>query len=296
MTADDGRTDDDVSRLLDAAIAAARRPAEGPAPSDEVAELLAKAQDLSRPTAHDEPDPDDVVAFLEEAKGRRDRAGSVGTRSAPKTAANSPRATRPEPTVAEGSRPKGLIAAIAIVAVAVLAFAAYAMGQSAAPPTPAEGVSAEASDAPVDPAQVAALMEKIAANPKDTDALVSLGNMYYGANDFANALTFYEKIAAIAPKDDDSWIPVAAAAFQGGKESRAFEAWNTALDINPDNIEAHYGLGHYYLNQTPTDEAKARASFEKVIALDPTSEQAKEVQTDLAKLTSGAATPNPAAS
>ena len=172
---------------------------------------------------------------------------------------------------------------------------AYILGQSSGSSRTASGGTATAagSDGPVDQAKVDALMAKVASNPDDTASLLSLGNMYYGANDYVTALTFYEKLVAAAPKDENAWIAVAASAYQSGSGDRAFEAWNAALDINPDNIEAHYGLGWYYFEQAPPDEANAKAEWEKVVAIDPDSEQAKTVATHLVSLGSTVVTPSP---
>ncbi len=294
--------EDDLDALLATAGAAARRREAVPAAVDPVAELLATAEDLTHSDTVPTKEPDDVATFLAEARSASGGTSS-GVRPAskpkPKPKPKQRPPARPAPAApAPRRRPTGLYVVLGVVAAVIIAFVAYAMGQGSTTPAAGDGAAASAapSATPVDPAQIAALMEKVAANPKDTDSLQTLGNMYYDANDFASALTFYEKIAAITPKDDGSWIAVAAAAFQSGAEARAVEAWNTALDINPDNIEAHYGLGFYYLDSTPPDEAKARAEWAKVVAIAPESELAKQVQTELDALGADPAAPIPSAS
>ncbi len=287
--------EDDLDQLLAAASAAARRPEPLPAASDPVAELLAAAEQLAQADAPEKVAKDDVEAFLSQAK--RSAAGTrPGARTSPGPKAGS--ASSAQPVAGSRRRPTGLFVVLGVIAAVTIAFVAYALGQGSSTPAAGGGAAASAapSATPVDPAQIAALMEKIAANPKDTDSLQTLGNMYYDANDFTNALGFYEKIAAVTPKDDGSWIAVAAAAFQSGDKERAVKAWNTALDINPDNIEAHYGLGFYYLDKTPSDEAGAREEWAKVVATAPTSDLAKQVQTELDALDAAAATPVPSAS
>jgi tetratricopeptide (TPR) repeat protein len=292
--------EDDLDQLLAAASAAARRPSPAPAAADPVAELLATAEDLSHGATAEDAPADDVAVFLAQARRSTSDAGSGGAGRAKGPKARPVPAPRPAPQAAAGGarRPTGLLVVLGVVAAVAIAFVAYAIGHGSAAPAAAgaEGASSASSAVPVDPAQVAALMQKITANPQDTTSLQTLGNMYYDANDFANALVFYEKIAVITPKDDGSWIAVAAAAYQSGKEDRAVEAWNKALGINPDNIEAHYGLGFYNLDKTPSDEAKARAEWAKVVAIAPQSDLAKQVQAELDRLGSQAATPVPAAS
>jgi tetratricopeptide (TPR) repeat protein len=250
--------EDDVAQLLDAARAAARSPKATSAPVT--------------------PPADEVGDFLAQARTK--------TPGAP------PRARTAAPSGATAKRPTGLLVAGGIAIVAALLVAAYALGHSSGASTAGPGTATVApSSGQVDQAQVDALLQRIASDPKDTDSLQSLGNIYYDANDFASALTYYEKIAVLTPKKDVSWIAVAAAAFQSGQRQRAFDAWNTALDLNPNNIEAHYGLGHYYTSQVPPDNAKARTEWEKVIAIDPTSPLAKDVKAQLPSLASSGASP-----
>lgn len=267
------REDDEVSRLLETARALSR-PAEQPTPELEPA--------VDAP----ESAPDPVADLLATAEQLSHSAPTARSSRPPKAAAR---------------RSRGPLIFLGVAVVALMLIAAFAVGRSTSGAgsgaAAGGGVTATATAAaPLDQAQVAALMAKIAADPQDSASLQTLGNMYYDANDFANALTFYEKAVLLAPKDDGRWIAVAAAAFQSGNDSRAFEAWNKALAINPDNIEAHYGLGHYYARQTPPDNAKAAAEWQKVVDIDPTSPLAKEVQGELASLAPSAAVPSPSAS
>ena len=241
-------------------------------------------------------DDDDVSQLLDVARAaaRRPEPDPPSDRKPgqpkPRPAAASRRVAVPVPE--PSSRPKGPLVALGIVVLFLLLAGSFALGRATAPATNAAASASIAADAPLDEAEVASLLDTIAKNPDDAATLKTLGNVYYSANDYANALTYYEKVVALDPKGENGWIAVAAAAYQSGDRPRAFAAWNAALDINPDNIEAHYGLGHYYLDETPSDEAKARAEWEKVIALDPTSPQAEEVKADLDSLSSAPAAPS----
>lgn len=286
--------DDDVTKLLDAAIAAAKTGSASAASTaggdDAVNQLLAQARTMTGSSEGS----DDVVAFLEEARARAaDGAGSGGTGGG----GDRPVPSNPNPAPAARPSRTGLWVVVGVVALLVVAGGAYVLGHSSSSAvpgiegTPTNTTAPVASGAPatVDQTKVAALMEKISADPKDSASLLSLGDLYYNASDYTNALTFYEKVTALTPKDEDAWIAVAASAYNGGDDARAFEAWNTVLDINPNNIEAHYGLGFYYLAQTPSDEAKAKAEWEKVVAIDPASDQANTVKQHLDSLASSPA-------
>lgn len=287
---------DDVTQLLEAAIVAVRGGTVDAEESAEVNALVEQARALTSAKAGGPSTDDDVVAFLEQAK--RQASGSAGPAGpgGPETAAASAAGAPGKPAKT------GLWVVLGIVAVLVIAGGAYVFGHSSGASVPGidgpvtNTAAAAPSAAPaVDQAKVAALMEKISSNPKDADSYLALGDIYYTAGDYANALKFYEKVTPLLPKSEDAWIALAAAAYNSGKDQQALKAWDTVLAINPNNIEAHYGLGFYYLAQTPSDEAKAKAEWEKVVAIDPTSEQAKTVQQHLDSLGKSAA-PSPSAS
>ncbi len=161
--------------------------------------------------------------------------------------------------------------------VAAIVVAAFLFGKSSGSDVP--GIDGPATNAsptrqwprrtaatPVDPAQVAALMEKITADPKDAASLLALGDLYYTAADYANAADLLREGRRRRRRRTRTRgsRSRAAACNAGDDDAQAFEAWNTVIGLNPDNIEAHYGLGFYYLSQTPADEAKAKAEWQKV--------------------------------
>jgi len=283
----------DVAQLLEAAIVAARGGSVNADESADVNALLEQARAMTAAKSGGTADDDDVVAFLEEAKAR-----ATGSADAPPTppsgqaggAAGSPGNSKQSKTA--------LWVVLGVLGAFIIAGGAYVMGHSSSSAVP--GISgpvtntAPASAAPsgvpaVDQAKVAELMQKITDNPNDSASLLALGDIYYQAADYANALTFYEKVIAITPKNEDALIAVAAAAYNSGKDSKAFDAWNKALEINPKNLEAHYGLGFYYLSQEPPKRDKAIAEWQTVIDIDPTSDLAKTVKSHIDSLNSSVA-------
>ena len=286
----------DLDALLAAAIEAAKTP-DAPM-SDPVADLLAKANEL---TAKDgESSQDDVVAFLEAAKGRL-HENDVAPAPAPKPKAEMKKASPTPPRqnddpMPAGSPKKAILIVGGIIGALALMFGAYAMGHSntaAVPPvsgtpTNVDGSAAPSGAAAVDQGEVSALMEKIKTNPNDSAALLRLGDIYFNAKDFENAKTFYEKTTVVTPKDDAAWVALGAAAFNQGDNATAKTAWTQAVTLNPKNAEAHYDLGFLYLSDTPPNNAKAIEEWNTVIAIDPTSELAKTVTSHIESLNKAA--------
>jgi len=146
------------------------------------------------------------------------------------------------------------------------------------------------STVPVDQTKVAALMKKITANPKDTASLLALGDIYFAAADYKNASTWEKKVLEVDPKNQVGLLAIGAAQFNLGNAVEAKKQWLTAVALNPKSAEGHYDLGFLYLSQTPPDKVNMTAEWNKVIAIDPTSELAKSVASHL-----NASTPAPSA-
>jgi Flp pilus assembly protein TadD len=189
-----------------------------------------------------------------------------------------------------------------VIAVAIIGGGAYLFGHASGASVPGidggaaltnTGASPSATAAvAVDQAQVAALMKRIASDPKDAKSLRELGNLYYTASDFPNALKFYSKVVEVNPKDDDAWVAVGAAAFNNGDVEAAKSAWEQAVKVNPKNQEAHYDLGFAYLAQKVPDNDKAKAQWQTVVDLDPNSDWAKDAKSMLTQHVSGSGSPS----
>jgi tetratricopeptide (TPR) repeat protein len=206
-----------------------------------------------------------------------------------KAKARSASATAPSAAAPIGSRRPlaRRIATFGVVAVGVVAIAIAGFNLNGGTGVPAiNGTPApEAAASPgVDAAQVAALMTKISADPKDTTSLQSLADIYYGAGDYESAGGFLEKIVAVDPKNVTARIALGAALFNLGKADGAEEQWRAVLVAEPNNLEAHYDLGFMYLSLTPPDLANVRAEWGKVMTIAPDSDVAKTVATHLASL------------
>lgn len=282
--------------------------------TQEAAAALAPAADVTGASPEepggDDTDTDDLDALYASVTpgahrdlvsgGRPDRAAAPAT--APATApapvaAQSAPAARPEPARRAKAGPAPVQAApppaaagpwkgVAIlassalaVALAVFVIGPLVFGMGAVGGTAATGSPAASST--LDMAQVGALMQKIAADPKDTASLQALGDLYYTSGDYASAGSFYDKLLAVDPKNVKGLLARGAAYFNGGDIVKAKAAWDAVVAIDPKNVEAHYDLGFLAMNQTPADWAAVQREWQMVIAADPNSSVAKTVQQHL---------------
>jgi cytochrome c-type biogenesis protein CcmH/NrfG len=240
---------------------------------------------LSDPTADRSALADDLIVAS---------AGS-STRTAATVVAPHPRPVdRPEAAAGNRMIRRVAILAAAIVGVVAIAIAGFNLnGGTGVPPINGTPAPEAAASPAVDQAQVASLMEKIAANPQDIASLKSLADLYYQANDFTTARSFLEKILAIDPKNVTALLALGAVQFNTDDVANAEKQWRAVLAIDANNLDAHYYLGFMYLYQDPPDLANVKLEWDKVIAIDPNSELATTVAAHLASLE---ASPSPGSS
>jgi tetratricopeptide (TPR) repeat protein len=241
-----------------------------------------------------------------------DRSELVAAADLPVQPAATPAAVAPLPEIAV-ARPSGNTRTIrrlamvgaAIAGAAVIVIAVFNMGGgTGVPGVNGSPAPAAAASPGIDTAKVGELMVKIQADPTDTESLQALADIYYGANDYATASGFLEKILTVDDKNVTALLALGAARFNLGQPDEAEARWRQVLAIDDNNLEAHYDLGFMYLSRTPADVEDARTEWTRVVQIAPDSDVAKSIQQHLASLdaspipvaSGAAASPAPAAS
>ena len=115
--------------------------------------------------------------------------------------------------------------------------------------------------------------------PNDPEALLKMGNFYYGANTAAlqtnpvqaleygrQGIRYYQRYLKISPQDNDATADFASLFFYTGQTDRAIQEVGTVLQRDPNHINGNYNLGIFY-GQGRKDYAGAIAQMKKVIAL-----------------------------
>lgn len=188
---------------------------------------------------------------------------------------------------------RSLLAVGALAAAAVIGVVVYQSGKpstGSAEPAATTPTTADPSTPQLDAAQVEGLMQKISANPDDVAALTALGDLYFQAGDYNTAGGWMAKVVAIEPENVKARLALGAAQFNLGNADAAEKQWRRVVALDPENVEAYYDLGFLYLSRKPPDTARAKAAWDKVIAIAPDSDVAKTVATHLQTL-GGSTTP-----
>lgn len=139
---------------------------------------------------------------------------------------------------------------------------------------PAQGTSAQAQPPhPLDEAQARALTTAAEKNPSDAKVRVELGNMYFDAERYSDAVTWYEAALKINPKDPDVSTDLGVSYHYLNQPDRALAQFDQSLRIDPKHAKTmlNQGIVRAYGKQ---DLAGAVASWEKLIETAPGSQEA----------------------
>jgi len=144
--------------------------------------------------------------------------------------------------------------------------------QEAAGPAPA----AQAAQQParqIDEAQVQALQKIASQNAGDVQSRVQLGNLYFDAERYQDAIGWYDQALKISPKDADVSTDLGVAYYQLNQPDRALEQFDYSLRVDSKHAKTllNQGIVRAFGKQ---DLPGAAASWQKLIEVAPASAEA----------------------
>lgn len=117
------------------------------------------------------------------------------------------------------------------------------------------------------PKAVALLREVIAADDKVIDAWFMLGNQYFQAGRYDEAIGYFKKTLELKPDYDLPLINLANAYRALGQIDAALAGYEHYLRIDPKNPYVRYQMGEIYMDRQ--DLAAAEREFRKALEIDP---------------------------
>lgn len=114
---------------------------------------------------------------------------------------------------------------------------------------------------------VAMLRKVVVADPKVIDAWFMLGNEYFKAERFPEAVEHFSRALALKPDYDLALINMANAYRRMGRDDAALAGYERYVQIDPKNAYVRYQIGEIYLDRD--DRVKAEADFRAALAIDP---------------------------
>ncbi len=172
--------------------------------------------------------------------------------------------------------------------------AAASLGGGSLPPnhpaiSPSGPPSSTATNHPLPPGtrnpmeDIVAFKARLEKNPKDLEALISLGNANMMISRFDAAQDLYTRALAINPKDLDVRTNLAIAYKYGGKPEQAFVELNKNLEYDPKHDPTLYNLGFLYYYDKK-DSAAALDIWKRWLALYPNAPAAGDVSKQIAQI------------
>lgn len=157
--------------------------------------------------------------------------------------------------------------------------AAANVGAPAAQAAPAPP-GASATPPPFDATRALELERQANAEPSNSSVRVDLGNMYFDGEKYDRAITWYEGALKLDPKNVNVSTDLAVAYYYSNQVDRALAQLDVSLKLDPKHLKSllNQGIVRAF---GKSDLPGAAESWERVVALAPTSEEGRRAQQGL---------------
>jgi cytochrome c-type biogenesis protein CcmH/NrfG len=152
-------------------------------------------------------------------------------------------------------------------------------GRSSSAVQSAQETSSEAAtggrQAPVlDQARVQALENVIKSDPRNSEARVQLGNAYFDAERYPDAIKWYEDALKVDPKNVNASTDLGVSYYYSNQPDRALQQFDYSLKLDPNHTKTllNQGIVRAFGKQ---DLPGATASWEKILEVAPGSPEAQ---------------------
>jgi cytochrome c-type biogenesis protein CcmH/NrfG len=154
--------------------------------------------------------------------------------------------------------------------------AAMTAAAPASAPAPS-GAMPPASQPMLDEAQVTAMRNVADRDPKNVESRVHLGNLYFDAERYQDAIKWYEEALVLKPNDADVSTDLAICFYYTSQLDKAITQFEQSLKSNPSHVKTYLNMG-VVKNFGKQDVAGARAAWQKVLSLAPGTQEAQTAQ------------------
>jgi cytochrome c-type biogenesis protein CcmH/NrfG len=149
---------------------------------------------------------------------------------------------------------------------------------------PQQGANQQASGTrqppPLDDAKVQGLMTIIKSDPKNAGAHVQLGNAYFDAERYADAIKWYEESLKLDPKNVDASTDLGVSYYYSSRTDEALKQFDYSLKLNPTHPKTLLNQG-IVLAFGKRDLKGATDAWQRVVQLAPNSPEAQAARQGL---------------
>ncbi len=156
----------------------------------------------------------------------------------------------------------------------------YAHGRPASPAAPIQGSAptpaAPAASQPVviDEAKVRSLAAAAEQRPQDSAVRVELANLYFDAERFADAITWYEQALSLDPKNVNVSTDLGVCYYYSNQADKALTQFDYSLSVDPKHTKTLLNLGIVRAFGKQDLDGAVNA-WEQVVAIAPDSPEAR---------------------
>ena len=127
------------------------------------------------------------------------------------------------------------------------------------------------------------LKKIIEKDPKNLQALITLGNLFYDGSKFEEAIEYYQRALKLDPKNADVWTDMGTMYRQLPNIDSSIICYQKAVQVNPGHKSGWFNLGIVYLFDKK-DDKKAVWAWKKFIALSPDDPHVQVIKDEMEKL------------
>jgi tetratricopeptide (TPR) repeat protein len=117
------------------------------------------------------------------------------------------------------------------------------VAQAPAAPQAAAPASAAQPTAVINDAEVQALKSAASQDPKNATVRTQLGNLYYDAGQYNDAITWYQESLKVDPKDPDVSTDLAICYYNLNQPDRALKQFEYSLSVDPKHTKSMLNMG-----------------------------------------------------
>jgi cytochrome c-type biogenesis protein CcmH/NrfG len=130
--------------------------------------------------------------------------------------------------------------------------------------------------------QTQPLLARLQSNPKDAAALIELGNIYFDASQWSDAISYYSRALDVTPHDPDVRTDRGIAYFYTGDADLALKEFDRALKDDPRHVQTLFNVGVVKMNGK-NDPKGALAAWESLLKIDPAYKDRARVESLMAE-------------
>ncbi|HUL21405.1 MAG TPA: tetratricopeptide repeat protein [Thermodesulfobacteriota bacterium] len=133
--------------------------------------------------------------------------------------------------------------------------------------------------------QIQTLKEIVKKDPKNLPAWVELGNLYFDTDQPKEAIDAYSRYLAVKPDNADVRTDMGIMYRKLGQFDKALEEFRKAAQSDPKHVNSRYNIGLVLLHDKQDMQGAIKA-WEEYLKVDPNSERAKRIRSQIEKMKS----------